>query len=1313
LRTTDNGLYRINVRAQWAAKLASKLDLIPPAKHAHLTVLRDTRVHSKYEEHNDVILDRVTSIDVLGVDAYPKLYDVTVPSTLNFVIANGLGVRDTSETGYLQRQLVTFMQDLKVHVDLTVRNSAGQVVQFLYGEDGIDATKVEYQILPYVEVDIGAMRADYLLTSIDELSGHVTDDVLNVPFDQAKYVKYFEQVVADREFAIEVKKGLMEAEIMHPVNMSIMVLKASELMQAHGVVGLSDLHPDVVMDKIEELTRELCCSKYGTTKYMGMLIRCHLSPKIIIMKRRFTAKVFDAVVRQIKMRFFESIAHPGEMVGILAAQSIGEPTTQTTLNSVHYDTEFLLKIDGVLTRTTIGDYVEGKIAAHAEVSARDRANIKQDCTNTNNNTDFDFDLLGTQVPAARLEKHPKDTTFLWLKDGGDEGPVASGVQILSCDEDGKVFWDEVTAVTKHPVINEDGSDTLLRVTTHTGRAVTATKGLSFVKRINNKITKVKGSDLQIGDYLPISSTLKFSDEDIIFDHLDVSMYLRKDEFTYGSEMIKAVAFSKTKRTWFMEHNGKDFTVPYSRSDSVTESCKATNYEAGYVYPKKCTRTIAKVPDKLPLTRAFGFMVGAYLAEGCVSQCNDGVKDKDQFHQLLISNVDKNYQDKIDVYCTTLNLKYHWDDKYVNNGHSVTMRMHSVVFATLFKRMCGYLAQNKRFPAHLLNANDAFIKGVIDGYISGDGCVPKGSSYVTASSVSRGLMEDMRLIFLRYGLRSCIHARMPKDPKHQIGYELNIKNISLFARTFSLTIASKQERLDNAYIKHMDKSYTDYDRDIIPDIVLADGTTVVRQRSDIAVRNTSVDAVTFTRAREQDLFFDKIVKIEEVPNTKSHVYDWTTRVSRRFASYDNLLLFDTFHLAGVGAASITTQQGVPRLQELFRVSKNIKTPYMKIFVREPWNTDMSRCRDVCSVVQTTRFRDVVRYSKVYYDPPTADESTTIKEDVPLLQAFKRYTAATDPQCTSPWVLRFEFDRTKMLELQVTMLDLEIILREFYDDTIACVFGDDNAHDLVARVRLNGKDIDEGDMLTELRALEDNIMQTVVIKGVKNIEKAVPLKPNDQLVYDKMTSTFVKRGEWAIETSGTNLIEVLSLPHVDPERTYSNDINEIHNVLGIEAARQALYNELQSVMWQKDSNSVNYRHMALLVDAMTSRGFLTSVNRHGINKCDIGPLAKCSFERTTEMLIQAGVFSELDKITGVAANIMLGQVASCGTGDSEIIIDEAALEAQGFVVKVPDNKKTMRDEVSPESKPSVPQLPRYEVQKAAEARAEVQGDELEIF
>ena len=96
----------------------------------------------------------------------------------------------------------------------------------------------------------------------------------------------------------------------------------------------------------------------------------------------------------------------------------------------------------------------------------------------------------------------------------------------------------------------------------------------------------------------------------------------------------------------------------------------------------------------------------------------------------------------------------------------------------------------------------------------------------------------------------------------------------------------------------------------------------------------------------------------------------------------------------------------------------------------------------------------------------------------------------------------------------------------------------------------------------------------------------------------------------------------------------------HTLGVEAARKALVLELDNVIGE---GAINYRHVSLLVDTMTNRGQLMSIDRHGINRSDVGPLAKCSFEETTDMLVNASIFSEYDQLNGVSANVMLGHKA----------------------------------------------------------------------
>lgn len=370
-----------------------------------------------------------------------------------------------------------------------------------------------------------------------------------------------------------------------------------------------------------------------------------------------------------------------------------------------------------------------------------------------------------------------------------------------------------------------------------------------------------------------------------------------------------------------------------------------------------------------------------------------------------------------------------------------------------------------------------------------------------------------------------------------------------------------------------------------------------------------------------------------------------------------MTLNTFHLSGVSSASKAVR-GVPRMKELLSVTKNIKAPALTIHIDKAICKDKGEAKKVLNTIQTTYFRDIVKHSKIYFDPD--DFNTTIEDDKLFLETYKEFIKEELIEISqlTPWLLRFEFDKEKMKENEITMMDLGSVLYDFYRDTVNCMYSDDSSHNLVMRVKLPEINNDEKDIVTELKALEKNIMENIIINGVKGINKVV-MNNKEYREYNDQTLKFDKTNEWVLETNGTNLIDILGHKNVDNTRTISNDVTEIYAVLGIEAARQALFNEISDIIKDADLY-VNYRHIALLVDTMTNKGYLLSVDRHGINRVDIGPLAKCSFEEVTDMLVKAGIFSEVDKISGVSANIMLGQIPPYGTGETDVLIDDKKLE-----------------------------------------------------
>ena len=172
-----------------------------------------------------------------------------------------------------------------------------------------------------------------------------------------------------------------------------------------------------------------------------------------------------------------------------------------------------------------------------------------------------------------------------------------------------------------------------------------------------------------------------------------------------------------------------------------------------------------------------------------------------------------------------------------------------------------------------------------------------------------------------------------------------------------------------------------------------------------------------------------------------------------------------------------------------------------------------------------------------------------------------------------------------------------------------------------------------------------------------QKKIPKQKKDE--NGKIKIVMEVPEESVLETDGTNLAKIFEVDEVDFTRTISNDINEIYQVLGIEAVRKSLLRELRMVL-KPYGIYVNYRHISILCDLMTQRGILTSITRHGLNRGEYGPIRKATFEETVEILLEAGIFSERDDLKGISENVLLGKLTKIGTGCFDLLVDIDAFE-----------------------------------------------------
>ena len=384
-----------------------------------------------------------------------------------------------------------------------------------------------------------------------------------------------------------------------------------------------------------------------------------------------------------------------------------------------------------------------------------------------------------------------------------------------------------------------------------------------------------------------------------------------------------------------------------------------------------------------------------------------------------------------------------------------------------------------------------------------------------------------------------------------------------------------------------------------------------------------------------------------------------------------LTLNTFHFAGVASKSNVTR-GVPRIEEILTLSENPKNPSCTIFLPKELEHDQHAATSLINKIEHTKLKDLVKNISICFDPD--DLNTLIKDDIGTIRQYKEFSEILE-QCfdkaqeaetsKSNWILRMEMDQTAMLDKNISMDDINFALQLAYPDTITCVYSDYNSDNLVFRIRLNNViqnnkkklvsvayPLDQSDEIYILKNFQDELLNNLILRGVHNISNVLLRKIVDSV--DEENGNYNKKEIWVLDTVGTNFLKILALDNIDVNKTVTNDIQEIYRVLGIEAARQSIYNELTEVI-EFDSTYINYHHLSLLCDRMTVNKGLVSVFRHGINNDDIGPIAKASFEETPEQFLKSARHAELDNMRGVSANVMCGQEGYFGTSAFKVLLD----------------------------------------------------------
>eukprot|EP00747_Dinoflagellata_sp_TGD_P161077 gnl/TRDRNA2_/TRDRNA2_178045_c0_seq8.p1 gnl/TRDRNA2_/TRDRNA2_178045_c0~~gnl/TRDRNA2_/TRDRNA2_178045_c0_seq8.p1 ORF type:complete len:1521 (-),score=-42.62 gnl/TRDRNA2_/TRDRNA2_178045_c0_seq8:230-4792(-) len=385
-----------------------------------------------------------------------------------------------------------------------------------------------------------------------------------------------------------------------------------------------------------------------------------------------------------------------------------------------------------------------------------------------------------------------------------------------------------------------------------------------------------------------------------------------------------------------------------------------------------------------------------------------------------------------------------------------------------------------------------------------------------------------------------------------------------------------------------------------------------------------------------------------------------------------MTLNTFHSAGIGAKNVTL--GIPRMKEILNASElrtlpNIKTPSLTIFLKKDISNSKLRSKKVASSIEHTVIKKILSSIQLWYDPDLLH--TFIPEDQSLIDLYK-LELLTDRESTfSPWIIRLELDKTVCLDKELLSKDIADRLENEIGSLARILYQPFNADYQVIRIRLileNQNDDNATSIQTYKHSMQS--ISNYYLKGVKNIRRSMISKtkmaviskksycesePANRMYADWPESKILPE-IWVLHTEGANMQGVMCFGNeINHKKVYSNDIVEVRRILGIEASRCTLFQELKRIV-EFDGSGVDYRHLALLIEMMTFQGKITPVNRHGISCHASGPLAHCSFEKPLDILTRAAIFAEKDKLSGISDKLIVGQLLKIGTASFDLLFDE---------------------------------------------------------
>ena len=1064
----------------------------------------------------------------------------------------------TGDTGYIHKKISRKMEDLKVYWDGSVRNANGKIIQYLYGDDGLDPQKLYHCY---------GVKFPFFINS------------KSVAMTLNKDAERTKQVDPSKESPEELEEEHIE------------------LLLSYIIVGSPGIQSEITQN---------------ATKSLRNALRRNISEVKI-----YKCKIPE-FCRKILEQFETSKAQHGEMVGSIGAASIGEPTTQ--LSVLGSERVLVMLYDGT------------------------KKIIKEDSIG------YIIDLL--------LKIHCSAIGYL-----NEESVFSSPdieVSILTVNtETEKTEWKTVSEISRHPANGK-----LIKVCTKSGREVTTTLSHSHLARTSKGtiIPKI-ASNLEKGDRIPVCKRMKTYPE---FDLVSNGKYSFDLGFVNGwlfGVFIAKGHIVNSSTIEFTNTNKKlreklEYISKFYKGKAKTINNKFIISNASNLFEflgsfalQNCVKIIPSFSYMAPKEFKIGLLRGLFDESGRIfdsERPNSGrIFNKSSFKCIKFIHSSKRVIEGVSLLLTSFDIF----------GSFVSDSVHQYVISQNYMKRYLYII-GSNLPVNIeklkLMALEAKTPKIDDidiipetgkelERIIGELYLENTLKKVKSNSIRRQslknyikiferrsdyLGKDVNLDLLKQTVNSdiiwdeIVSIEILDDPKEHV-YDFSVDGNNTFMLTNGIFVHNTLNIFHSAGREEKDVSVG------VPRVQELLNVTEDPKKPSCSIYFNDeylCDMAKTSLSLEKQISAEKA---ELSPKEKEILKSNRKKVSKKISSIR-------------AKENILQQTKIESLRHIQKLSKEFEELKIGTFVKD-WEM-MYIKRDVdpetgASPVKIIEYKEYV-------------EDWWIK----LAKKFYKHKFTNfEPQY---WVLRLYFDVGKLFQKEVYLEDISNIIEEITEGCTMCVCSPNNIG--IIDVYTNFSEIRS--FLKSKKPKTENIIDKELPKRITEENLEFFLCRDDLVGYvknikisgiSKITKVYPredKNKEWMLDTKGTNLSDILSIPGIDVKRTTTDDIWSIYRTFGIEAARKFLIQEMTRVL-SFDGTYVNPRHIQLLVDSMTDSGDITNVNRNGISR-DEGQLKKIMFEQPVDNAVLASAMTEVDELTSIPAAIMYGRIVPAGTGVVEI-------------------------------------------------------------